>query len=67
MVGGACDLGAFQVEGLGVVAQQHHVLLQVAHAAVLVVAHTVLSTEKQTSVRGGWVGRLGGGGGVLEP
>ena len=39
------DLGALQVEGLGVMTQQHHVLLQVAHTAVLVVPHTVLLVQ----------------------
>lgn len=40
------DLRSLQVEGLGVVTQQHHVLLQVCHSPVLMVSHSLLLTEE---------------------
>ena len=40
------DLGALQVEGLGVLTQQHHVLLQVPDTPILVVPHAVLLAQK---------------------
>lgn len=42
--------GAFQVEGLRVLAQQHDVLLQVVEAAVLVVADTLLRMAGQVTL-----------------
>lgn len=42
----ACDLGPLQVEGLGVVTEQHHILLQVSHTPVFMAPHTILLTEK---------------------
>lgn len=42
--------GAFQVEGLCVLAQQHDVLLQVVEAAVLVVADTLLRMAGQVTL-----------------
>lgn len=43
--------GPLQIEGLGVLAQQHHVLLQVVKAPVLVVPDPLLGAGK--GVRGG--------------
>lgn len=42
-------LGSFQVEGLGVVTQQHHIFLQVSHIPVFMVPHTFLLTENHSS------------------
>lgn len=39
---GVSDLGSLQVEGLGVVTKQHHILLQVSHTPVFMVSHTIL-------------------------
>lgn len=43
--------GAFQVEGLRVLAQQHDVLLQVVEAAVLVVADALLRGTREQPYR----------------
>lgn len=43
------DLRPLQVEGLGVVTEQHHVLLQVAHAAVLMIPHSLLWGGRKTT------------------
>ena len=48
--------GALQVEGLCVLTQQHHVLLQVVEAAVLVVADALL-----------WAGEVALSQGTLAP
>lgn len=42
--GEVSDLGSLQVEGLGIVTKQHHILLQVAHTPVFMVSHTFLMT-----------------------
>lgn len=42
----ARDLGPLQVEGLGVVTEQHYILLQVSHTPVFMAPHTILLTEK---------------------
>lgn len=47
------DLGSLQVEGLGVVTEQHHILLQVSHTPVFMVPHSILLIEKH--LRGGTV------------
>lgn len=39
--------GALEVEGLSILAQQHHVLLQVIEAAVLVISDAFLWGEKE--------------------
>ena len=44
--------GALQVEGLRVLTQQHHVLLQVVEAAVLVVADALLEAGEAALSRG---------------
>ena len=44
--------GALQVEGLRVLTQQHHVLLQVVEAAVLVVADALLGAGEAALSRG---------------
>lgn len=40
------DLRSLQVEGLCVLTEQHHVLLQVPHVPVFMVPHTFLSKDK---------------------
>lgn len=40
------DLGSLQVEGLCVLTEQHHVLLQVPHVPVFMVSHTFLLKDK---------------------
>lgn len=46
--------GTLQVEGLRVLTQQHHVLLQVVEAAVLVVADALLGAGEAALSRAPW-------------
>lgn len=40
------DLGSLEVEGLGVVTEEHDILFQVSQTPVFVVSHSILWTQK---------------------